>query len=352
MSQILKRCLMLGLLMILSMSVSAQGSLNCQATQSTISRTNASSTGIRSQASGYARAVRDVIWASNNSFLLGIWGDKVRVLCNTSGTPVIVPSNRVLGDITLNSTNRFVAFTDSDNLILADLTDGRKVLKPVNFTPTAIRFFPTGRKVAIGTGDGKIQVWDTTNFQWTRITTYTTNLEQYGIMDIEVTDDGRYLIVAIQSSGISVWDLSSLPTLNAPIYTSGVFGAYDVSVSPTGDIVAATWAYTAANPSIRVFKPISSGTTQTWQESYTITNLGEDTLKVEFSPDGALIASYTRPVEGQPTQVKLWDAATGALVSTLNQVTNMTFHGIAFRPDGGLLAVSSDKEVKLWGVQP
>ena len=64
---------------------------------------------------------------------------------------------------------------------------------------------------------------------------------------------------------------------------------------------------------------------------------------VAFSPDGALLASasYDRTV-------KLWDAHSGKEIRTLRGHTNPVTH-VCFSPDGALLASSSyDKTVKLW----
>lgn len=64
-----------------------------------------------------------------------------------------------------------------------------------------------------------------------------------------------------------------------------------------------------------------------------------------FSPDGKILAAGT----GDST-IKLWDAATGRLLSTLEGHTQ-SVESIAFSPDGRLLASGSyDKTVKLWDV--
>jgi WD40 repeat protein len=65
---------------------------------------------------------------------------------------------------------------------------------------------------------------------------------------------------------------------------------------------------------------------------------------VAFDPSGGTLASGSRD-----NTVKLWDAATGACLLTLEGHASWV-SSVAFDPSGGTLASGSYKTVNLWDV--
>jgi WD40 repeat protein len=99
----------------------------------------------------------------------------------------------------------------------------------------------------------------------------------------------------------------------------------------------------------------------TGKEIATLKGHSNAVLNMMFSPDGRTLVSsggqWGDRVPGEQvtnsTEVIFWDVATGKVITTLGGHTDRIF-GVAFSPDGGLLATTSfDKTVKIWkGFRP
>lgn len=88
---------------------------------------------------------------------------------------------------------------------------------------------------------------------------------------------------------------------------------------------------------------VKSGIPPTREPSPVETPPPDYVSSVAFSPDGNLIAGGSFD-----HRVRLWDAATGKLVRTLEGHTARVWH-VAFRPDGKLIGSSgADRTIRLW----
>lgn len=331
----------------------AQDELKCGESLPAMSVSSGDDIGIRSQNGGYSNVVQDVRWSSDGGFMLGVIQRRLRVLCNTSGTPVIVPRQRILAEYSIDSSNRYLAFSTGRDIILSDLRTGEQVEQASAFSTISITFFPTGYYVATGDGNGEVSIWDISDFTWNLVAQSRPTDHDDAVSYLSISPDGRFMIGDLHTKGTFIWDLSTLPMLNDPVKFEGVGQAGENAFSITGDLVISRWVSDPAQrPTILVFRPVEEDGQTVWQEVYTIGGLGEYTDLVEFSPDGTLLASYSRAPEGEPSEIKLWDAATGAPVATLVHPTTNLFYSFDFHPNGGLLAVAGNREVRLWGIEP
>ncbi len=84
--------------------------------------------------------------------------------------------------------------------------------------------------------------------------------------------------------------------------------------------------------------------------------LDKDVVRVTWSPDGKLMASYASRVEPRKGggedevdwfgTVKVWDATTGKEIVSLGELKNSGLIGMAFSPDGATLALSFFRQIE------
>lgn len=81
-----------------------------------------------------------------------------------------------------------------------------------------------------------------------------------------------------------------------------------------------------------------------------ITNVAQRTYGIAFSPDGKLMATASG-TPGELGEVKLWNAADGTLVKDLLGTSDAEF-AVAFSPDGKRLAAGgADRAIRIWDVE-
>jgi hypothetical protein len=149
---------------------------------------------------------------------------------------------------------------------------------------------------------------------------------------VTFSPDGRLLAVA-SSIGVYLYAAADLREVRFLPTDSPVLS---VAFSPDGRLLASG----SEDNTIRLWDAASGALLRTL-EGHT-----DWVLSVAFSPDGRLLASASRD-----NTIRLWDAASGALLRTLEGHT-FWVRSVAFSPDGRALASGSwDGTVRLWGVR-
>jgi WD40 repeat protein len=153
-------------------------------------------------------------------------------------------------------------------------------LGPVN----AVAFSPTGDRMATAGGEGGVKVWET-------------------------------------SSGPAVIAFGhSVPPTLAAIQTV-VFTSDDTFVTGSADETLKSWTFDG-----------------TWSERKPLGPHVFRVLRLDFSPDGTLLAAGG----GEPSrsgEVKLWEVGEGRLVRSSDALHCDTVFGVRFSPDGRMLAI-------------
>ncbi len=227
-----------------------------------------------------------------------------------------------------------IASGSHDNTVQVwDATDGSHVFtyRGHSHPVFAVAWSPDGKRIASGSWDKTVQVWDVAD--GSNVYTYRGHSNaQYGEVTAVVwSPDGKRAASGSGDKTVQVWDAADGG--NVFIY-HGHSGPLDaVEWSPDG-------------------KRIASGsddyTVQVWDAAdgshvYTYRGHSYGVYAVAWSPDGKRIASGSHD-----NTVQVWDATDGGNVYTYRGHSDYV-HAVAWSPDGKRIAsASDDKTVQVW----
>jgi WD40 repeat protein len=203
---------------------------------------------------------------------------------------------------------------------------------------TSAAFSPDGARVATGSTDATIKLWDVATGRLIRTLARHSNEVAYSVAAVFSPDGTR--VLSGSSDGMRLWDAASGRLIRAVPTSSSV---KLLAFSPDGrrvlagllDHRAELWDATA------------------WQRLQTFQHSDDrsDLEALAFSPDGALVLTG-----GQGPVAKLWDATTGKLVREFRRSKGegrIVAH--AFSPDGARVAMAvsvspPQRSLELWDV--
>jgi len=192
----------------------------------------------------------------------------------------------------------------------------------------SVAFSPDGRQIASGSGS-TIKFWDTETGQVMR----TLNAQADG-EHVAFSLDGQRIVSGSSGGKIRLWDAKTGRELRT-LDRFGLLGS--VALSPDGRRIATGESY---GMGVRIWDA------ETGREIRTLRGHARRVSSVAFSLDGSRIASGS----GDKT-IKLWNAETGQLIRTLSGHTNWVT-SVAFSPNGRRIAsVSEDNTIRLWNVE-
>ncbi len=182
------------------------------------------------------------------------------------------------------------------------------------FMVSAVAWSPDGKRIASGSWDETVQVWDAADGGHV----YTYRRHIYSVYTVAWSPDGKRIASGALSpdNTVQVWD--AVNGGNVYTYRGHAHDVYAVAWSPDSKHIASA---------------SFDGTVQVWDTVYAVT----------WSPDGKRIASgsFDRTVQ-------VWDAANGGHVYTYNGHSDFV-STVAWSPDGKRIASGgNDGTVQVW----
>ena len=192
----------------------------------------------------------------------------------------------------------------------------------------AVAWSPDGTRLASGSRDKTIQIWDASNGRLFRTCTG----HSFDVLGVAWSPNGKRMASGSQDNTVQMWDANS-GRLVLTTYTGHLGGVTCVAWSPDGKRIASS-SY--------------DKTVQMWDANsgrllYKYTGHSDDVIGVAWSPDGARLASTSRD-----KTVQVWNANNGRLLYKYTGHSDAVI-GVAWSPDGTQLASASrDKTVQIW----
>jgi glucose/arabinose dehydrogenase len=198
--------------------------------------------------------------------------------------------------------NRIISASDDDTIRLWDIASGNllETIEGHQRWVASVAFSSDGKRIATGGGDSTIKLWDVTSGRLTK--TLSGHLDT--VFSVAFSPDGRWIASGGADESIKIWDaangalLKSLISSKKPIpYTAGNF-VDSVIFSPDGKMIAST---SSNENKMKLWDATSGALVRTF----------DDVAVTSIALSSSRIAAGL-----YDTSIKLWDATSGALVAT------------------------------------
>jgi WD40 repeat protein len=240
---------------------------------------------------------------------------------------------------------RIATGSNTDNLVKVwDAETGKHLLTLKGHTESVrgVAFSPDGKRIISG-GRDRVRVWDVETAK--EVLELEANTK--GVWRVAVSPDGKWIAGSGVDHSVKIWDTQT----GKQVRTTKSTNVVSVAFSPDSKrIVAASCGVflSLRGPATDERTAVTVWDVDTGKELFAVERPKKEGLNcAAFSPDGKWIVTGGYEQKGPSEDlslVKVWDAATGREVATLNPKTERPFdhrvRAVAFTPDGSRIVAA------------
>jgi WD40 repeat protein len=222
--------------------------------------------------------------------------------------------------------------TDPEAFALFDLADGRELVRfaPFGDEIRSIAFSPDGKRLATGSDDSLVRVWDAGG---ACLRTFEGHAGL--VTSVAFRPDGRAVLSCSADQTFRQWDVENGRGLDERHGHVGQVNA--AAYSPDGRWIASG----ATDGTVRYWKA-DGGPAVVVLHGHTA-----PVFRLAFSPDGGRVASVSRDSDGRTWEARVWDGPGRGNPRALRDHTKYVYP-VAFSPDGRTIASGAwDREIRL-----
>ena len=295
---------------------------------------------------GHTGAVRDLSWSPDGSHVASASADKtVRVWNASTGVLLLAHTDaqketlavawspegaRIASGYNAEKQERGamqVWSMPSGKLLFATTPHTSFWTAQSDISANTLAWSPDGTRLAAGTGERKVEVWDTRS--WKIIATYKGHTGP--VLAVAWSPDGRQIASTSSDDAVHIWEAMSGKNIN--IFYKHASVVSSLAWSPNGQRIASA----SHDRTVQVWNALTGTTLLTY-------NKHEDRVHaVSWSPDGLRIVSG-----GRDGKAQVWDAGKGTQLFTYGNHTG-SINALKWSLDSKMVAsASDDKTVHIW----
>ena len=253
---------------------------------------------------------------------IGVWLYEA----STSRAQALLPSESPVHSVSFSLAGTLAAGLNNGRVELWEVETGERIgtLRPADWGRVTVVFSPDGTKLASGSLEQVIKVWDVETRRVDGTWEVPRESDSLWPLSVAFSPDGTRLVSGFQDGTVRLWDVAT--QTEVAVLEGHTDRVTSVSFSPDGATLASSGGWD--DPTVRLWD------VATQAQVAMLRGHRSEVRSVAFSPpDGATLASAGG---GRDPTVRLWDVATREETATLEEHGGPV-HSVTFSRDGSTL---------------